>query len=179
MRRRKELYNRRSFRNVFGVEVTLMESERLDAPSKAPHLQPDDLLDLGIALQRSQDFLLSQQKPDGYWIGELMVDVTLVADMLAYHHWNGKVDKKWQRKAVNQILSLQLPDGGWNSYYGGPAEVNATIKAYLALKLAGVSATDPRMLRARAAALSLGGVPRMNTFSKLFLALLGLFVLTR
>ena len=31
------------------------------------------------------------------------------------------------------------------------------------------------MLRARAMALSLGGVPRMNTFSKLYLALLGLF----
>jgi squalene-hopene/tetraprenyl-beta-curcumene cyclase len=53
--------------------------------------------------------------------------------------------------------------------------VNATIKAYLALKLAGVPVTDPRMLRAREVALSLGGVPRMNTFSKLYLALLGLF----
>jgi len=30
------------------------------------------------------------------------------------------------------------------------------------------------MLRAREVALSLGGVPRMNTFSKLYLALLGL-----
>ncbi len=69
---------------------------------------------------------------------------------------------------------MQLPDGGWNIYYGGPSEVNATIKAYLALKLAGVPVTDPRMLRAREVALNLGGVPRMNTFSKLYLALLGL-----
>ena len=59
---------------------------------------------------------------------------------------------------------MQLPDGGWNIYYGGPAEVNATIKGYLALKLAGVPVTDHRMLRARAMATSLGGVPRMNTF---------------
>jgi squalene-hopene/tetraprenyl-beta-curcumene cyclase len=70
---------------------------------------------------------------------------------------------------------MQLPDGGWNIYYGGPSEVNATIKAYLALKLAGVPVTDARMLRAREIARSLGGVPRMNTFSKLYLALLGLF----
>ncbi len=113
--------------------------------------------------------------PQGYWIGELLVDVTLVSDMVAYHHWNGKVDKQWQRKAVNHIFAKQLPDGGWNIYHGGPAEVNATIKAYLALKLAGVAPTDPRMLKAREMALSLGGVPRMNTFSKLYLALLGLF----
>src|SRR5664279_3362498 len=131
--------------------------------------------ELAAAIERSQQYLLSQQKPEGYWIGELMVDATLVADMVAYHHWNGKVDAQWQRKAVNHIFSMQLPDGGWNIYYGGPAEVNATTKAYLALKLAGVPVTDRRMLRAREVALNLGGVPRMNTFSKLYLALLGLF----
>jgi len=127
------------------------------------------------ALQRSQEYLLSEQKTEGYWVGELMVDSTLVSDMVAYHHWNRSVDPEWQRKAVNHILGMQLPDGGWNIYYGGPSEVNATIKAYFALKLAGLSPTDPRMLKAREVALSLGGVPRMNTFSKLYLALVGLF----
>ena len=127
------------------------------------------------ALQRSQSYLLSLQKPEGYWVGELMVDVTLVADMVAFHHWDGHVDREWERKAVRHIFSLQLPDGGWNIYYGGPSEVNATVKAYLALKLAGVPATDPRLLRAREMAKNLGGVPRLNTFSKLYLALLGLF----
>ena len=126
-------------------------------------------------MKRSQDFLLREQKPEGYWVGELMVDSTLVSDMVVYHHWDGKVDKEWQRKAVNHIFSMQLPDGGWNIYHGGPAEVNATIKAYLALKLAGVPVTDRRMLKAREMALSLGGVPRMNTFSKLYLALIGLY----
>jgi squalene-hopene/tetraprenyl-beta-curcumene cyclase len=132
-----------------------------------------DLLDR--ATHRSQNYLLGLQEPEGYWLGELMVDSTLVSDTIAYHHWNGKVDEQWQRKAVRHILSMQLPDGGWNIYYGGPSEVNATIKAYLALKLAGVPVTDSRMLRAREMALRLGGVPRMNTFSKLYLALLGLF----
>jgi squalene-hopene/tetraprenyl-beta-curcumene cyclase len=130
---------------------------------------------LDTAIQRSQRYLLREQKPEGYWVGELMVDSTLVSDTIAYHHWNGKVDPVWQKKAVNHIFSMQLPDGGWNIYFGGPAEVNATIKAYLALKLAGIPVTDPRMLRAREVALRMGGVPRMNTFSKLYLALLGLF----
>jgi squalene-hopene/tetraprenyl-beta-curcumene cyclase len=138
-----------------------------------PALEPPK--DLEAAIRRSQSYLLSIQKSEGYWVGELMVDSTLVSDTIAYHHWNGKVDAEWQRKAVNHIFSMQLPDGGWNIYYGGPSEVNATIKAYLALKLAGVPVTDPRMLRAREVALNFGGVPRMNTFSKLYLALLGLF----
>jgi squalene-hopene/tetraprenyl-beta-curcumene cyclase len=127
------------------------------------------------AIETSQAFLLREQKPEGYWVGELMVDATLVADTVAYRHWDRSVDKEWERKAVNHILSMQLADGGWNIYYGGPPEVNATIKCYLALKLAGVPVTDPRMLKAREVALNLGGVPRMNTFSKLYLALIDLF----
>ena len=129
---------------------------------------------LDEAITRSQSYLLSEQKPEGYWIGELMVDVTLVADMVVFYHWWGKVDREWERKAINHIVERQLSDGGWNIYPNGPAEVNATIKAYLALKLAGVPATDARMLKARECAFSLGGVPRMNTFSKLYLALIGL-----
>jgi squalene-hopene/tetraprenyl-beta-curcumene cyclase len=139
--------------------------------SISPHAQSE----LAQAIHRSQQHLLGLRKPEGYWLGELIVDSTLVADTIAYHHWNGKVDPEWQRKGVHHLFSLQLPDGGWNIYYGGPSEVNATIKAYLALKLAGVPVTDPRLLRAREMALRLGGVPRMNTFSKLYLALLGLF----
>ena len=88
---------------------------------------------LETSILRSQENLLGLQKPEGYWVGELMVDSTLVSDTVAYHHWNGKIDAEWQRKAVNYILSMQLPDGGWNIYSGGPVEVNATIKCYLAL----------------------------------------------
>jgi squalene-hopene/tetraprenyl-beta-curcumene cyclase len=160
---------------IIGVDVM---SFRESSSGQKPHQNGpgfETLIALEAAIERSQTYLLSQQKPEGYWVGELMVDSTLVADTIAYHHWNGKVDARWQRKAVNHILSMQLPDGGWNIYYGGPSEVNATIKAYLALKLAGVSVTDRRMLRAREVAMNLGGVPRMNTFSKLYLALLGLF----
>ncbi len=129
---------------------------------------------LDEAITRSQSFLLSEQKPEGYWVGELLVDVTLVADMLIFYHWWGKVDLEWERKAINHIFDKQLSDGGWNIYPHGPAEVNATIKAYLALKLAGVPIHDPRLLKARAMANALGGVPRTNTFSKLYLALIGL-----
>jgi squalene-hopene/tetraprenyl-beta-curcumene cyclase len=157
------------------VSVSVSQTGRVGhvARDTASGLHP--LNDLEAAIKRSQDYLLSEQKSEGYWVGELIVDSTLVSDTIAYHHWNGKVDKEWERKAVNHIFSMQLPDGGWNIYYGGPSEVNATIKAYLALKLAGIPVTDPRMLRAREVARNLGGVPRMNTFSKLYLALLGLF----
>jgi squalene-hopene/tetraprenyl-beta-curcumene cyclase len=95
------------------------------------------------AVTRSQQYLLSIQKDEGYWVGELLVDATLVADTICFHHWNESVDPAWQQKGVNHLFSKQLPDGGWNIYHGGPAEVNATIKCYLALKLAGLPHRSP------------------------------------
>jgi len=77
--------------------MIVQKPRQQDLTSEAP-------ADLETAIRRSQAFLLAEQKPEGYWNGELMVDATLVADTIAYHHWNGKVDAGWQRKAVNHIF---------------------------------------------------------------------------
>jgi squalene-hopene/tetraprenyl-beta-curcumene cyclase len=178
LRPQNPLHLFRPFRTVFPVSsapVLNNDAASVPVPAHRPARAADLAGAVDAAIRKSQSYLLSVQQPEGYWVGELLVDVTLVSDMVAYHHWAGDVDPAWQKKAVKHIFDKQLPDGGWNIYFGGPAEVNATIKAYLALKLAGVPEKHPRMLKAREVALSLGGVPRMNTFSKLYLALLGLF----
>jgi squalene-hopene/tetraprenyl-beta-curcumene cyclase len=127
------------------------------------------------AIHRAQHHLLHLQYPDGCWAGELIVDSTLCADYLLYMHWAGTVDPVLQEKCVAHIRRRQLRDGGWNIYHGGPSEVNASVKAYFALKLAGHLEREPWMHDGRAAILRLGGIPRLNTYSKLYLALLGQF----
>ncbi|MEI8233222.1 MAG: squalene--hopene cyclase [Verrucomicrobiota bacterium] len=127
------------------------------------------------AVHRAQSNLLRLQNPDGHWAGELIVDSTLCSDYILFMHWAGTVDPVLQEKCVAHIRARQLPDGGWNIYYGGPSEVNATVKACFALRLAGDSPQAAWMERGRAAALRLGGIPRMNTYAKLYLALLGQF----
>jgi squalene-hopene/tetraprenyl-beta-curcumene cyclase len=131
--------------------------------------------EIGQAISRAQENLLRQQKPDGHWCGELLVDSTLCSDYVVFMHWCGDVDAQLQRRCVRHILERQLPDGGWNIYHGGPSEINASVKAYFALKLAGCSVDAPFMHEARATIMRLGGIPQMNTFSKLYLALLGVF----
>jgi squalene-hopene/tetraprenyl-beta-curcumene cyclase len=125
------------------------------------------------AIRSAQANLLRLQKPEGYWVGELIVDSTLCSDYVLYMHWRGRVDAGLQEKCVKHIRKRQLPDGGWNIYHGGPSEINASVKAYFALKLAGHSPQAPWMVEARANIIRLGGIPHMNTFSKLYLALLG------
>src|ERR1051326_5541582 len=131
--------------------------------------------EIARAIARAQENLLRQQRPDGHSCGELIVDSTLCSDFVFYMHWAGEVDEQIQQRCIRHILKHQLPDGGWNIYYDGPSEINASVKAYFALKLAGYSADLPFMQEARANILRLGGIPRLNTFSKLYLALLGQF----
>ena len=131
--------------------------------------------EIAHAIARAQENLLRQQKPDGHWCGELIVDSTLCSDYILFMHWCGEVDAQLQRRCVRHILRRQLPDGGWNIYHGGPSEINASVKAYFALKLAGCSVDAPFMQEARANIIRRGGIPQMNTFSKLYLALLGQF----
>ncbi|MBV9273452.1 MAG: squalene--hopene cyclase [Verrucomicrobia bacterium] len=128
---------------------------------------------LGQAIFNAQQHLLNLQSPDGYWIGELMVDSTLCSDYVAFMHWAEEVDPELERKCVHHILETQLSDGGWNIYPEGPSEVNATVKAYFALKLAGFSPDDSRLVRARHRARELGGIENTNTYARLYLALLG------
>ncbi len=104
-----------------------------------------------------------------------MVDSTLCSDYILFMHWSDEVDPVLQEKCVAHIRRRQMRDGGWSIYEDGPSEVNATVKAYFALKLAGSLPNDPWMREARAAALRLGGIPHMNTYAKLYLALLGQF----
>ncbi len=143
------------------------------AASPAASLGESNALECAMRLARQN--LLRLQSEDGHWAGELIVDSTLCSDYVLYMHWANRVDPVLQEKCVAHIRRRQREDGGWNIYYDGPSEVNATVKAYFALKLAGHPPAAPWMKEAREAALRLGGVPKMNTYAKLYLALLGQF----
>ena len=130
---------------------------------------------LSAAIRRAQANLMRLQHDDGHWCGELFVDSTLCSDYVLYMHWADEVDPVLLEKCVAHIRRRQLEDGGWNIYEDGPSDVNASVKAYFALKLAGHLPSQPWMHEARACILRLGGIPRMNTYAKLYLALLGQF----
>lgn len=128
---------------------------------------------LDEAIHRAQGYLLSLQHGEGYWIGELEADSTLTSEYIMLRHFLGRVDRLRERKAVNYLLAKQLPDGGWDLFPGSPSDISATVKAYFALKLAGHSADESFMLRARENILAKGGVTKANVFTKITLALFG------
>ena len=135
------------------------------------------------AIVRSAGYLYSQQAPEGFWCGELTADTTLESDYILLQLWLHQPDgERWNPpsraridKAARAILDRQLSDGGFNIWSGGPAEVSATIKAYCALKLAGVPVDSGPMRQARERILALGGLQAANSYVKINLSLFGLY----
>ncbi|HEY2459591.1 MAG TPA: squalene--hopene cyclase [Candidatus Acidoferrum sp.] len=148
-----------------GVEIPVSEASAPWNQAKAKTLEQ--------AIERGADHLLSLQADEGYWMGELEADTTLESDYIYYLNVLGKADPERIAKLANYVRLRQLPDGGWNLYPGGPSELNATCKAYFALKLAGDGPDSPHMARAREAAHRLGGLEHTNSYVRFYLALAG------
>jgi len=128
---------------------------------------------LDEAVARAQRHLLGFQTPQGFWKGELEADATVTAGYIPLMYFMGALDPVRQAKAVNHIRGKQNSDGTWSIYPGGPGDLNATIQCYSFMKLAGVSANDPMMVKARDFVLAEGGVERAHTFTKMLLAPIG------
>jgi squalene-hopene/tetraprenyl-beta-curcumene cyclase len=128
---------------------------------------------LADAIERAQMALLALQAPDGHWVGELEADTTITSEYLLLCHLLERVDREKERKMVRYLRRRQRADGGFDLFEGGPINLSATIKAYFAMKMAGVPVDDPAMVKARERILEMGGPPRANVFTKIQLALFG------
>jgi squalene-hopene/tetraprenyl-beta-curcumene cyclase len=131
------------------------------------------VLGLDSAIARAQARLLELQKPDGHWIGELEADTTITAEYLLLGHLIDRVNVEREQRAVRYLRRRQQADGGYNLYEGGPTNLSATIKAYFAMKMAGVPVDDPAMVRSREVIRAMGGPTKANVFTKIQLALFG------
>src|SRR5258706_11034065 len=132
---------------------------------------------------RGANPLLGRQHGEGCWWADFTADSTLESDFILLELWRHPVvEGVWNPptrafidKAARSILARQLPDGGFNIYAQGPSEISATVKAYTALRLAGLPADDPRLAQARERILAMGGLQAANSYVKVNLSLFGLY----
>ena len=157
------------------------------ASSADPNISLNELSASGLdsSIEQARHCLFSQfqwqddaggrHPGEGFWCGELEADSTLESDYILFLYL---FDKEKYRDKIAGLASVvvrhQLDDGSWNIYEGGPGEISATVKAYVALKIAGYGEADPVLARTREAIRVLGGADGVNSYTKVYLAMLNL-----
>src|SRR6201981_2217095 len=125
------------------------------------------------AISRSRDWMLAAQAQEGYWWGAREADAPVESDYILSLHILGQLKSEKTAKLARYIRERQLEDGGWYIFYGGPSELNATVKAYVALRLGRDAPTAPHMQRAKQKVLDLGGLEATNSYVRFYLAMVG------
>lgn len=156
----------------WGHNYLLRAEEKSDSMQTQDRVKINSIAD---AIASSQNYLLSQQKPDGYWWAELESNVTITAETVLLHKIWGTDSTRPLHKVVNYLRTQQKQHGGWELFYGDGGDLSTSVEAYMALRLLDVSANDPAMIQARDFILQRGGVTKTRIFTKLHLALLGCY----
>jgi squalene-hopene/tetraprenyl-beta-curcumene cyclase len=129
----------------------------------------------GAALDAAVAHLKELQHPDGWWKGELATNVTMDAEDLLLREFLGVSSPETTAAAARWIRSQQRRDGTWGNFHGGPGDLSTTVEAWVALRLAGDAPQEPHMVRAAEFVRASGGLERSRVFTRIWLALFGLW----
>ncbi len=126
-------------------------------------------------LARGRDALLRLQDPAGWWKGELETNVTMDAEDLLLRQFLGIRTDRQTAATATWVRANQREDGTWATFHGGPADLSATAEAYVALRLAGDPVDAAHMRSAAEFVRDAGGLERCRVFTRIWLALFGLW----
>jgi squalene-hopene/tetraprenyl-beta-curcumene cyclase len=127
------------------------------------------------ALDRATEHLLALQDKQGWWQGELETNVTMDAEDLLLREFLGVRTAEQTAAAARWIRLCQRADGTWANFRGGDADLSTTVEAYVALRLAGDPPGADHMARAAAWIRAQGGIPATRVFTRIWLALFGMW----
>ncbi len=125
------------------------------------------------AILRARQFLLSEQRGDGLWLGRHATDASLPCLLIFWLNYTERERGELAQQCAARILELELPAGGWSRSPDGLLDVSTSAQAYLALKLVGIDPSCERLARARAEIRRHGGADAADATTRFILALFG------
>ncbi len=126
-------------------------------------------------LSRARSHLLSLQSLEGWWRGDLETNVTMDAEDIMMREFLGNRDPGDTAASARWIRSQQREDGTWANFYGGPGDLSTTVEAYVALRIAGDIPGEAHMELAAHFVREHGGIEAARVFTRIWLALFGLW----
>lgn len=128
------------------------------------------------ALERGVKALVAHQATDGSWEGEVVWCSMLAAQyVMACHVMGERIDATRKRRLLTHFERTQLPDGTWGLHELSEPYLFTTALTYVAARLLGVKKDDPLLARAHAFIQREGGVAKIPTWGKFWLAILNLY----
>ncbi|MFT8308803.1 squalene--hopene cyclase [Acetobacter malorum] len=120
------------------------------------------------------EWLISQQKPDGHWVGPVGSNASMEAEWCLALWFLGLDDHPLRPRLGNALLQTQRDDGSWGIYLGaGNGDINATVEAYAALRSLGYPEDHPALHKASTWIAQKGGLRNIRVFTRYWLALIG------
>jgi squalene-hopene/tetraprenyl-beta-curcumene cyclase len=127
------------------------------------------------ALDAAVNWLLRDQKPEGFWIGMVETNSSIEAEWLLAAHILG-TELPMTQGLIRTLLNRQRPDGSWDIYPGAPAgDINSTVEVYAALRVTGHERNHPALTLARNWILTHGGLRNVRVFTRYWLAMIGVW----
>jgi squalene-hopene/tetraprenyl-beta-curcumene cyclase len=127
------------------------------------------------ALRSASAHLRGLQTDDGWWKGELQTNITMDAEDLMLRYVLDIFAGEVSVPAARWIRSQQRADGSWANFSGGPGDLSTTVEGWVALRLCGDQPASEHMRRAARFVRAGGGVEASRVFTRIWLALLGLW----
>lgn len=124
------------------------------------------------ALARARQWLMSRQATTGEWTVPCAGELRRIADYMLLLAWRGSGDSADWEGGVGALIQGELPSGGWGDQ--ARFDLDTSVRALVALHLAGLGVDSPVFTRAVDAIRGAGGVARVGARTRYQLALLGL-----
>ena len=133
--------------------------------------------DTELPLDRGIRYLMSQQRENGCWEGEMVWCTMILSQYVIVQRVAGRtLDEKTRAQMIKYFRISRTPEGAWGMHPESGGYVFFTTLAYVALRLLGVGADDPLTATARKwLHAQEGGVLAIPTWGKFWLAALDLY----
>ena len=144
----------------------------LSRPARSKEVESPDA---GPALKSAAARLLSLQREDGAWEGEMVWCPMLTAQYALLHHIIAQpLEPGRRRRVLRSFERTRLEGGAWGLHEHSPPHLFVTALVYVAARLLGVGRDDPLVEPARRF-LQAEGVLGIPSWGKFWLALLNLY----
>jgi squalene-hopene/tetraprenyl-beta-curcumene cyclase len=119
-------------------------------------------------------WLLGAQRHD-HWKAELESNVSITAEYVMLRQALGLGLDDRREELARYLARHQKPDGSWGIAPTLAGDASTTVETYLALRLLGLGEDDPRLAAAARFVRGAGGIEAVRVFTRINLALFGLF----